>query len=307
MEQVWDEVLLSRRDLLYGGEWSHTQFVQLMRKTPLVIENNKNVVIFGASGFIGGYLNQYLEKMGFKNVSTPALRQEIPKRRIFDIGFWCIGKTANFRDSTIETLDAHVNLLNAVLSNNEFGRFVLLSSTRVYQWSGDTHPSAPITLQPSMTDDLYNISKLLGESLVTQHLPEKSLILRVSNILGPAEETRNTFIGQLLRAIEKGTLILDTTLDSEKDYLWISSAIQQIYEQGFSEKTGVLNIGGGQNISNEEWIAALERKFQFCWSVSDIAKRTIFPRIELDDSCKITALIDPIINVCATTQIRAKI
>jgi len=129
----------------------------------------------------------------------------------------------------------------------------------------------------------------------------------VSNILGPAEETRDTFIGQLLRAIEKGTLILETTLDSEKDYLWISSAIQQIYEQGFSEKTGVLNIGGGQNITNEEWIAAFERKFQSCWSVSDIAKRTIFPRIELDDSYKIARFNDPIINVCATTQIRAKI
>ena len=255
---------------------------------------------------MGRGLNQYLKKMGCNNIYRPDLRRETPKNMTFDIGFWCIGKTANFRDDIVETIDAHVNLLNTVLSNNEFGRFVLISSTRVYQWSGATHPSAPVTLRPLMADDLYNISKVLSESLVVQHCPTNSLILRVSNILGPMEEKRNTFIGQLLRAIEKGTLVLDTTLDSEKDYLWISSAMQQICEYGFSEKTGVANIASGQNISNRRWILAFEGKFQFCWSVSDIAKRTIFPRIEIDGTYNIESHDEPIGKVCATTQIKAK-
>ncbi len=277
-----------------------------MRKIPLAIENNKKVVIFGASGFIGGFLNQYLKQMGFRNICTPSLRQEIPKNVSFDIGFWCIGKTANFRDSTTETVDAHVTLLNAVLSQNQFGRFVLLSSTRVYQWSNHTYPTAPLPSQPLVPDDLYNISKLLSENIVTQYHPKNSLIIRVSNIVGPMEETRNTFIGQLLRAIEKGRLILETTLDSEKDYLWISQAIQKIYEQGFSKKIGVTNIGGGQNISNAKWIEALEKKFQFFWSVSDHAQQTIFPKIKLDACYKIEPHNEPIVKVCATTKIRPK-
>ena len=277
-----------------------------MRKISLAKENNKNVAIFGASGFIGGCLNQFLRDFGFDNICTPNLRQEIPKNMTFDIGFWCVGKTANFRDNTVETIDAHVNLLSTVLSNNQFGRFVLISSTRVYQGSVNTYPSEPLTLQPLMADDIYNISKLLGESLVKRYCPKNSLVLRVSNILGPMEEKRDTFIGQILRAIEKGTLTLGTTLDSEKDYLWISSAMQQIYEHGFSERIGVMNIASGENISNERWILEFEKRFQFCWSVSDVARRTIFPKIELDDSFKIKLYDEPIRNVCTTTQIKAK-
>ena len=138
--------------------------------------------ILGGRGFIGTRLATHLRSLGHE-VWVP--ERDDPAMFSAPLGrvFYCIGLTADFRQRLLDTVDAHVCLLNRVLRSGNFDSLLYLSSTRVYAGAGSTHEGANLVVSPLLPGDLYNLSKLMGESVcLASGGPAK--VVRLSNVYG---------------------------------------------------------------------------------------------------------------------------
>ena len=121
--------------------------------------------ILGASGFIGSHLVKFLRTKGFELL---ALRREESLRGDLGHVIYCIGLTADFRTRPLDAMEAHVSRLVEVLRQNNFISLLYLSSTRVYQrlpLDSMADETAIIPVDTNDPSDIYNLSKLAGESI----------------------------------------------------------------------------------------------------------------------------------------------
>ncbi len=146
--------------------------------------------VFGANGFVGRALVSYLRGKGYD--VREVVRGDATWRGA-DLGhaFYCIGLTADFRSRPFETIEAHCGFLKEVLSGARFTSFVYLSSTRVYARASSTDEAAAIPVVPGDPDDLYNISKLMGESACLGSGLSNARVARLSNVFGEDLESQN--------------------------------------------------------------------------------------------------------------------
>ncbi len=78
-------------------------------------------------------------------------------------------------------------LLRQVMAEARFERLIYLSSTRVYgSGGGDTpvHEAMPLMVDSHSGSDLYNLSKLMGESLCLHGSQGRAMVVRLSNVIG---------------------------------------------------------------------------------------------------------------------------
>jgi nucleoside-diphosphate-sugar epimerase len=119
--------------------------------------------ILGARGFIGSHLVSFLEHKGVE-CFAPAGEEHLYGRDLGHI-IYCIGLTADFRTRTFDTVEAHVCALLDILKNCRYDSFLYLSSTRVYKNAQSTNEETMLAVDPCNPDDIYDISKIMGESL----------------------------------------------------------------------------------------------------------------------------------------------
>lgn len=237
--------------------------------------------IFGARGFIGKRLVEVLLEQG-QEVIIPDRSDtgtEAPKRGYGNV-IWAIGLTADFRTRPFDTIDAHVGSLSPMLRNGSFESFLYLSSTRIYQHASSACEDAPISVNPNDPSDLYNISKLAGEAVCLsahQHVR----IARLSNILGPRESQRDTFIGALCREAQSGHVQLQSALTSEKDYLWIDDAVNLLLGIAKRGTQRVYNVASGRQTSHAKWLSAITEETRATAEVSASATEIKFPIIDV--------------------------
>lgn len=223
-----------------------------------------NFTILGAAGFIGSQLAEALRNTAGADVYAP-LRQEgvdfldeVLERELGHV-FYCIGLTANFRSRPFDTVDAHVCILRRVLERGRFESLTYLSSTRVYEGAATTHESAILQISPENTGHLYNLSKLMGESLCLS-CGHKVRVARLSNVIGRAMPQQN-FISQVLKeASDTGRLQFLTAPGSEKDYVSVSDVVRWLPQIALHGEHSIYNVASGKNTSNSDIAALLERK-----------------------------------------------
>lgn len=206
--------------------------------------------IFGSNGFVGQNLCDYLVNEGHEVIEVS--RNE-PLNTIESLGhvFYCIGLTANFRTKPYETVEAHVCLLKKLLESCSFESLTYLSSTRLYKGVADTSEESPLMVLPSDPDYIYNISKLLGESLCMSS-GKKVKIVRLSNVFGKSM-SNDTFLYQVLsEGLRLGEIKFLTSALSSKDYISIEDVVHWLPKIALSGKYNLYNIGSGINTSNEE-------------------------------------------------------
>src|SRR3954463_10632871 len=122
------------------------------------------ITILGGSGFIGSALVERLAKIGL-SCQAPDRGQKLTGKKLGDV-IYCVGLTADFRTRPLETVEAHVCHLLSILKSCEFQSLVYLSSSRVYRnQEGIAREGDPLTVDSSNPDDLYAISKLMGEAI----------------------------------------------------------------------------------------------------------------------------------------------
>jgi cephalosporin hydroxylase/nucleoside-diphosphate-sugar epimerase len=217
------------------------------------------ITVFGGHGFIGTALRAELERRGGSVICQP--RDSIaPPEGGFGTLIWCIGLTADFRTRPYDTATAHVGLLARVLAQRAHDRVVFLSSTRVYSGAASTAEDAALTVRPADPSDLYNATKLAGEALVLTAEATAGVVVRLSNIVGPGEAARATFLGSIACQAAEGRVDLENALSTAKDYLWIDDAARGLADIATKGQARVYNLARGVQITHREWANALARE-----------------------------------------------
>lgn len=240
--------------------------------------------VLGAQGFVGQALSIWLRGRGHE-VHTP-VRQLAPTELAASLRghvVYCIGLTADFRSRPWETVDAHVGILRHLLVDGEFASLTYLSSTRVYLGGVVGREDAELTVRPEVPDQLYNLSKLMGESLChaahRSHRPVR--VVRLSNVVG-GDLASDNFIYALLRdALAKGAIHLTSTLDSVKDYIALADVTRMLELIASYGQASCYNLASGQQTQHSDIIATITALTGALVSVATDAKRVIFPPIDV--------------------------
>lgn len=239
----------------------------------------RRVTLFGGHGFVGQALQADLVRRGVA-VFVPARHETTPPPGGFGTLVWCIGLTADFRTRPYDTATAHVGLLAGVLSQRAHDRVVYLSSTRVYGGAGATEETAALTVRPLDPSDLYNATKIAGEALVLSAPDAEGVAVRLSNVVGPGEARRETFVGAITRQALRGRVELESALTSAKDYLWIEDAARGLADIVLEGRQSLYNLASGRQIAHRQWADALARQTGCAIAVRDGAPDMGFPPID---------------------------
>lgn len=229
----------------------------------------RRATVLGASGYVGSHLLAHLRRQGWQ-CTAPARNADLcasgPVGALGTV-FYCIGLTADFRQRPLDTVHAHVEVLRALLQHASFERLVYLSSTRVYLGASATHEDAALSARPGDADDLYKLSKLLGESLAL-HGGKPGAVVRLSNVVGGSMSNPESFLAQLWREARAGHVHLRSHPDSEKDYIHINDVCALLEAVASHGRAPVYNLASGVQVSHRQWLQALAQATGCGWDVA---------------------------------------
>lgn len=233
--------------------------------------------VFGASGFIGSALARRLADDGATVLTPP--RGELPSGPLGHV-IYAIGLTGDFRDRPFETVQAHVCVLNKMLEDLEFESFLYLSSTRLYGCGETAREDQHFSVSPSNPSDLYNLSKLMGESLCLNSSKPKVRVARLSNVLGDDPLSPN-FVPSIVRDAARGRIALQSARESSKDYISVHDAVSALVAIAKSGKRSIYNIASGRNMSHGEILDLLVAETGCALEYEAGAPAIIFPTIDI--------------------------
>lgn len=235
--------------------------------------------VFGANGFIGSRLVQHLSTHG---IDCTAIGRGDESWKTSELGhvFYCVGLTADFRSRPLDAIDAHVGYLSSILRHGGFASLLYLSSTRVYLGATATTEGTPLTVNPTRPDDLYNLSKLLGEAACLSMNNPAVRVARLSNVYGLGMGDVN-FLGSIVRdAIIAKRIALNTVLSSEKDYVSINHAAAALADIALHGRQRIYNVAAGNNTTHREIVDALVTLTGCTVDVANDAPHAVFPKID---------------------------
>ena len=238
------------------------------------------ITVLGSGGFIGGHLARYLQHRGYC-CNLPGRGDESFYTRPLGHVIYAIGLTADFRSRPLDTVEAHVCVLRRLIQTGNFTSLTYLSSTRVYAGLENTAETASLLVNPNNPGDLYNISKLMGESLCLHGGKPNMKVARLSNVVGLRPDP-DIFIDQLLKeGCRTGKVIFRTSLASRKDYLFIDDAVELLTRIALSPETGIYNVASGEATENGEIADALAKEMGFEIAVAPNASTWGFTAIDI--------------------------
>jgi nucleoside-diphosphate-sugar epimerase len=244
------------------------------------------ITVVGASGFIGGHLVAELERRGLPH-SVPGRHERLAGRELGDV-VYCAGVTGDFRRRPLDTVAAHVGDLEALLRTTEVSSLVYLSSIRMYRSPGTATEDDPLELVPSDPDQLYDLSKALGEAIVLRCVVP-ALVVRLANTYGVDVGSTN-FLPSILRdALHGGEITLHTSLDSTRNYVGVGDVATAIVALMESGARGTYNIAGERALSHREVTERLRELTGCEVRVADGAPTHTEPEISID---RLRATID---------------
>jgi nucleoside-diphosphate-sugar epimerase len=202
--------------------------------------------ILGGSGFIGRHLARRLRSLGYV-VQTPPRGAQI---RGWNLGhvIYAIGTTGNHRQNPGAAIDGHVDLLRHMLADAKYDSWLYLSSARVYGLMAPetlAHEETPVPLRPS-ADAIFDLSKLLGESVCLAHPNPSVRIVRLSNVYG-ADQSRHTFLGAVMAELARtGQVTIQESPESSKDYISIDDVVELLPQIAVDGEARCYNVVSGE-------------------------------------------------------------
>lgn len=208
-----------------------------------------SITILGASGFIGSALVKRLE-VSHLEYRAPGRDDDLAGQKLGDV-IYCIGLTADFRERPFDTIEAHVCKMLEVLRSCHFDSLLYLSSTRLYNSERSiAREEDPIQISPLNPDELYNVSKTMGESLAFAS-GKKVRVARVSNVFGE-DFTSSNFLSTIVKeSLSAKELRIQSAPSSEKDYVSVHDVVSGLIDIATHGRHEIYNIAGGMNVSNE--------------------------------------------------------
>ena len=237
------------------------------------------ITILGASGFIG---SQLADKLTQLHLDFQAVRRgdPLPPGNLGDV-IYCIGVTADFRSRTFATVESHVCALLELARNSKFESLLYLSSTRLYAANDATDEEQPLRVSPRNPDDLYNISKAMGES-ITLNCGRPARVARLANVYGPDFTSDNFLPGILKQAAQGETIVLQTAPESAKDYISIADVVDGLIQIATRGQQQIYNLASGVNVSHREIAETLRRTAGCAVEFASAAPEIKSPPINID-------------------------
>ena len=266
--------------------------------------------VFGSNGFIGSNMVNFLRNQKIECDTLDPNDEKIFERSLGHI-IYCIGITADFREQPFDTVESHVCLLHKILKKCKFDSFLYLSSTRVYLGSTSTNEPEQLLVNPNNLDDLYNISKLMGESLCLASNFKNVRIARLSNVVGNNMKN-NDFLASILHdAIINKKIILHMKPNSEKDYVCIDDVVEILYKITLQGKEKIYNIASGKNTKVIEITNKINNltncEVQFASdAIEQFFSQISIKRIQNEFSFKPTFALDELGKIIDTYQNKTK-
>lgn len=236
--------------------------------------------VLGASGFIGSRIVRAFDEH--------ALPYRAPKReddlRGLPLGhvLYCIGLTADFRRRPYDTVRAHVCHLLSLVESADVESLLYLSTTRLYGKVGSTREDVSLVVNPQDPGDLYNISKLMGESICLATDRPTIRIARLSNVYGDDFSSENFLSSVVGDAITKGHVTLHTSQASAKDYISIDDVVQLLPRIAREGRQRIYNVASGMNTTNAEILDVVRQQTGCSVEWSEDAETIAFPPINID-------------------------
>ncbi len=236
--------------------------------------------ILGASGFIGSNLTAFLKSESIE-CFTPPKEYVFTKNKNLGHVIYCIGLTADFRQKPMETVRAHVCKLMEVLENSSFESFLYLSSSRVYNEESAGTETDKLSISSSNFSDLYNISKLMGESICFSLTNEKIRIARLSNVIGNDFNSDNFLVSLIKEAVDKNKIVLGVPIHASKDYILIEDVVKIIALISQKGIQRIYNVASGLQISNEQIVNKIRSYVNCQIEIINNTKELKFPAISI--------------------------
>jgi len=211
--------------------------------------NTSKFTVFGSTGFIGRNVAKYLIKQGH-TVLCPG-RSELPPKNL-NLGhvIYTIGMAGNFRKKPFETIENEINALTHRMKNCTFESWLYLSSTRIYGTSEFlTSEIDDIRILPN-ADNVFNICKLLGESICMSIQDKDVKIARLSNVYGVGQ-SHHTFLGSLIHDFQnKKDIVIFEGQKSAKDYISILDVVALLEKISLFGRHQIYNVASGTQITH---------------------------------------------------------
>jgi nucleoside-diphosphate-sugar epimerase len=219
-----------------------------------------NVVVTGASGFIGNAISNGLNPSIF-NVVRIASRIQIPgllndlKKNKYDVVIHCAGKLSG---DVEELNDANVVLTRKLISSSPKGsnvHFLFMSTGAVY---GNTLVYSSSEVDEVNPLDYYSQTKLEAEKEISKC--SQSTILRLPSVYG--ENNQKGLIFNILKAINNQSVFsLENNGIARRTFLNISDLVFVIEELIRLEIFGTFNVSEPKDYSVKEIITQLNLDF----------------------------------------------
>lgn len=220
--------------------------------------DSQRFTVLGASGFVGSALTTSLRNDGHEVQAVGRVDLASLKGSLGHV-VYCIGLTGDFRARSADTVEAHAGLLARLLAGVNCDSFLFLSSTRVY---GSSHADevvdeeTPLVVRPDASA-IYDLSKLLGESLVLAQDSPAYRVARLSNVVGDGMSPA-TFLGSLLRDLgASGRVEIGEAPSSSKDYVALSSVTKFLPLLAVDGKQRLYNVCSGVQTTHQQIAEAL--------------------------------------------------
>jgi nucleoside-diphosphate-sugar epimerase len=239
-----------------------------------------NYTVLGGSGFIGSHLVRWLESQGIP-CQAPGRGADLSCHPLGHL-IYCIGLTADWRRRQYDTVRAHVCALVDILESTEFESFLYISSTRLYGGVENTHEDFALRVNPSLSDDLYSISKIMGESICLSSSRANIRVVRVSNVFGKDFLSENFLTSVLLDAVDHKKVVLRTSLDSQKDYVGIDDVVRLLPQIARSGQHRIYNVASGVNTTHRALAHAITKTTGCRFEVDAGSPTVSFPPISIE-------------------------
>jgi nucleoside-diphosphate-sugar epimerase len=234
------------------------------------------ITVLGASGFIGSNVVEYLVRSGLE-FQAVGRGQQWPDGPLGHV-IYCIGVTADFRDRPYDAVDAHVCTLLDLVRRASFDSLLYLSSTRMYLGrTGVAHEDDDVSVNPLRFEDIYGISKVMGESIVLA-LGAKGRVARPSNVYGRHQS--NTFLEFVLAEAREGSVVIHSAPEAARDYVHADDVAELLVKIALSGKERIYNVASGVGIRNAELADAIARHNGCRVTFAPDAAPAVFPSID---------------------------
>ncbi len=224
-----------------------------------LMQSKRPITVLGAGGFVGSHLVVYMRGLGL-DPQTPGKNDDGIFSR--DLGYvvYCIGLTADYAKRPFDTIEAHTSLLARILKEATFESLVYLSSTRLYDsGQGGVVESQDLILNPHNPRHSYDLSKALGEWLCLHASNGKAKVARLASVYSKDLSDRNFLHTTLEQALIGRNFSLDSKADAARDYVYIDDVCEAILAILSHDAPAIYNVASGQNVSNRELFAMLQR------------------------------------------------